>query len=154
MTSLFYDATSADCAELEDQFTYTVMGSVPVEGPTTTSGLQVVETLYAYEGFGLEPSVVDGDASGLTIQINDMAPYGAEVGRCQTSDCEGNAQEEILEMDTDYDPYHGWYFLRTTASSYDAEGNLNDDLWAWLYGQFCVVIPECSGTLPPTIVSM
>lgn len=70
MTSLFYDATSADCDYLEDQFTYTVMGSVPVEGPTTTSGLQVVETVYAYDAFGLEPSVVDGEESGLTIQIN------------------------------------------------------------------------------------
>jgi hypothetical protein len=129
------------------------MGSVPVEGPTTTTGLQVVETLTAYDGFGLEPSVVDGDESGSVIQINEMAPYGAEVGRCQVQDC-GSGFVEILELDTDYDPYHGWYFIRTTASSYDSEGLLHDDLWAWLYGAFCTVIPECSGTLPPTIVAM
>ena len=150
VTSLFYEGQD-DCAELEDQFTYTVMGTVPVQGPTTTTGLQVVETLSAYDGFGLQPSVVDGP---VMITAGADAPFGAEVGRCQTKDCDDGEEPEMLVAEQEYDAYEGWYFVRTTAASYNEYGELKDELWAWLYGQFCAVIPECNEEPVPTIVAM
>ena len=77
MTSLFYEGNE-DCDALEDQFTYTVMGAIPVDGPTTTTGLQVVETLHAYGAFGLQPSLVDGPV-WVTVQ-EPGPPFGAELG--------------------------------------------------------------------------
>lgn len=127
------------------------MASVPVEGPTTTTGLQVVETLSAYDAFGLQPSVVDGP---VMITYDAAAPYGAEVGRCQTKDCEGGEDPEMLVAEVEYDAYHGWYFLRTTAMSYTEYGELRDELMAWLYGQFCAVIPECTMEPENPIVAM
>lgn len=60
----------------------------------------------------------------------------------------------MLALDTDYDAYHGWYFVRTTAASYDANGDVRDELMAWLYGAFCAVIPDCGGDPGPEIVAM
>lgn len=127
------------------------MGQIPVEGPTTTTGLQVVETLHAYGAFGLEPSVVDGP---VWISIPEAAPYGAEVGRCQTQTCENDEEAEVLVLGQDYDAYEGWYFVRTTAGCYDQNGELRDEVIAWLYAQFCAVIPECSGEPTVQIVAM
>lgn len=80
VTGLFYEGNT-DCEEMEDQFTYTVMGAIPVEGGYTTTGLQVVQTLHAYGAYGLEP---DADATPVWIRVTEAGPYGAEVGRCAT----------------------------------------------------------------------
>ena len=140
ITALFYEGQD-DCAELEDQFTYTVMGTVPVQGPTTTTGLQVVETLSAYDGFGLEPSIANGP---VMISYDSMPPFGAEPIKCSTKDCD-EGEPEVLQLGVEYDAYDGWYSIRTTAACYGDDGQLKDDLWQWLYGAFCNVIPECSG---------
>jgi len=139
---------------LEEEFTVRVMGTAPVEGPMTTTGLAVFQTSYAYDEWGLEPSVVDGP---VYIQVSGAAPYGAEVGRCQTKSCDGTdeeAQLEILEVGVDYDAYEGWYFLRTTSESYRDDGALQDDLGAWLASLFCAVHPECTDPGLPEIVAM
>jgi hypothetical protein len=139
---------------LEEEFTVRVMGSAPVEGPTTTTGLAVVQTMYAYDGWGLEPSVVDGP---VYFQLSEAAPYGAEVGRCQTKYCAGEdeeAQLEILEIGVDYDAYEGWYFARATSESYRDDGELQDDLGAWLMSLFCAVHPDCTDPSIPQIVAM
>jgi len=61
------------------------MGAIPVEGPTTTTGLQVVETLHAYGAFGLEPTVLQSEMIAIGgADGSDVAPFGAEVGRCHT----------------------------------------------------------------------
>lgn len=130
------------------------MGSTHVEGPLTSTGLAVVQTLYAYDGFGLEPSVVNGP---VYIQLPEAAPYGAEVGRCQTKSCAGEdaeAQLEFLEVGVDYDAYEGWYFLRTTSESYRTDGQLQDDLGAWLVNLFCAVDPDCTDPGVAEIVAM
>jgi len=132
------------------------MGAIPVEGPTTTTGLQVVETLHAYGAFGLEPTVLQSQM--ITIggeDGSDTAPFGAEVGRCQAQDCDTENHPddpEILTYGQEYDAYDRWYFVRTTASSYDSNGDIKDELYQWLWRQFCPVIPECSGSQAPEIV--
>jgi len=65
---------------LEDQFTYTVMGTIPVEGPLTTTGLQVVETLWAYDLIGLEPTQV---LDPVMYTLTESPPFGIELGSCQ-----------------------------------------------------------------------
>jgi hypothetical protein len=125
------------------------MGEIPVEGPTTTTGLQVVETLHAYGAFGLQPSAVV-EPVYLTVSSSDPAPYGAEVGRCQTQTCEDGEVPEILQPNVDYNAYEGWYFLRTTAGCYDVTGNIRDEVMEWVSGVFCGVIPECAANQPVT----
>lgn len=122
------------------------MGTIPVEGPTTTTGLQVVETVFAYDAFGLEPS-----AAAEPVYITAVAgPYGAELGKCSTQGCEAEDEAAmdaaVLVTDADYNAYDGWYFLRTTAGCYDPDsGDLKDDVYLWLQEVFCPVIPECAG---------
>lgn len=54
-------------------------------------------------------------------------------------------------MWTDYNLYEGWYFVRTNANSYySRDGTIKDQVRAWLYGEFCEVIPaiECADENP------
>jgi len=91
-----------------------------------------------------------GGADGL-----DVAPFGAEVGRCHTNNCDLSDHPddpEILTYGQEYNAYERWYFLRTTAASYDANGNIKDELLEWLWRQFCPVIAECADSSPPEIV--
>lgn len=55
VTSLFYEG-DPDCTELNDEFSYTIMGSIPVEGPYTSTGLYAEQNLHAYGAFGLAPN--------------------------------------------------------------------------------------------------
>jgi len=36
---MFYEANPEPCDVLNDEFTYRIMGSIPVEGPYTSTGL-------------------------------------------------------------------------------------------------------------------
>jgi len=48
---------------------------------------------------------------------------------------------EALAYFTDYNVYEGWYFVRTTADSYYANGELKDQLSVWMEQEFCEVVP-------------
>jgi len=48
---------------------------------------------------------------------------------------------EALAYFTDYNVYEGWYFVRTTADSYYANGELKDQLSVWMEQEFCDVVP-------------
>jgi len=132
------------------------MGSIPVEGPTTSTGLQVVETLHAYGAFGLEPSVANGPVM-FTLggeDGSDVAPFGAEVGRCSSQTCDDPSDPEILEYGVEYDYYTGWYVYRTTPNSYTDEGEIKDEVYLWLSTTFCPVIPDCQMESEPTYITM
>lgn len=148
---MFYEA-DPDCEVLNDEFTYRIMGSIPVEGPYTSTGLYAQQNLHAYGAFGLEP---DADATPVVFQVTEYPPFGEELARCTTQRCEfddGTAEEpEALAMWTDYNLYEGWYFVRTNANSYYArDGTIKDQVRAWFFGEFCDVIPaiECAEENP------
>jgi len=127
------------------------MGSIPVEGPTTSTGLQVVETLHAYGAFGLEPSVANGPVM-FTLggeDGSDVAPFGAEVGRCSSQTCDDPSDPEILEYGVEYDYYEGWYYVQTTPQCYNTNGELYDFFNEYMYGLFCGIIPSCPGYQSP-----
>lgn len=50
---------------------------------------------------------------------------------------------EVIQVGVDYNLYEGWYFIRTTADSYWANGDVKDELMAWVYGEFCAIIDGC-----------
>lgn len=85
---------------------------MPVEGPLTTTGLQVVETLWAYDGLGLEPS------ASQSVMITFTAPPCGEAGRCQEYGCGEGEVPEIAQAGQEYDAYQGWYYFQTTATCY------------------------------------
>jgi hypothetical protein len=148
---MFYEA-DPDCDVLNDEFTYSIMGSIPVEGPYTSTGLYAQQNLHAYGAFGLEP---DSDATPVYFQVTEYPPSGEELARCYTQRCEyddGTAEEpEALDMWTDYNLYEGWYFVRTNANSYyTRDGTLKDSVRAWFFGEFCDYIPDypCAEEIP------
>lgn len=58
------------------------MGQIPVDGPYTSTGIEIVSTYHMFGAFGLEPNAdafywltLDGPAG--------PAPYGAELARCE-----------------------------------------------------------------------
>jgi len=118
------------------------MGSMPVEGPLTTTGLQVVETLWAYDGLGLEPSgLMEG-----SVYVTPTAPPCGEAGRCLEYGCGEEETPEILVVGTEYDAYHGWYYFQTTATcyvEYDGEMTMSDAVNEWLAASFCAVTDTC-----------
>lgn len=40
---------------MEDEFTYTIMGQIPVDGPTTSTGIEIVSTYHLYGATGIAP---------------------------------------------------------------------------------------------------
>jgi hypothetical protein len=124
------------------------MGSIPVEGPFTSAGIMAVENVHAYGAFGLEP---DADAEPVWFSIDEEPPFGAEIARCFDQQCGNSELPEVIQVGTDYNLYEGWYFIRTTADSYWANGDVKDELMAWVYGEFCAVIDGCDEVIvdPP-----
>lgn len=70
-----------------------------------------------YDLVGLEPNY---DAEPVMIKVRDYAPYGAELARCYDSLCT-NEVPEVLDYDTEYNAYEGWYIVKTTAKCYEPE---------------------------------
>lgn len=61
-TSLFYE--DADCGDISDNFMYSVLGMMPVDGPSTTMGLNIEQTIWLVDYGYPEP-----DYSGESSQM-------------------------------------------------------------------------------------
>lgn len=117
------------------------MGTMPVAGPLTTTGLQVVDTMWAYDQLGLEPSA----NSALVTQFGNPPPCG-ELGRCLEYGCGDDEVPEVMEYGVDYDLYHGWYYFQTTATcyvEYDGSVTMSDAVNEWLGTAFCAFTDTC-----------
>jgi len=127
--SVFYEADPT-CEDIEYSFEYTVLASMPVEGPRTTMGLQVVETLWAAD-MGYGPS---SDGSSYDFLMTE--PPCGELRWCSEYGCAEGEQPDVMEVGFEYDALMGYYYFQTTYDCYGQDGELTDALNEWVYVTF------------------
>lgn len=122
------------------------MGTMPVEGPETTMGLQIVETEWWADmtepNAGASP---DPDSSFWLPPLQDLPPCG-ELGRCQEYGCPNDEVPEVLETGVEYNVFEGWYYFHYTAGCYDQNGDMTPAVGAYLYTVFKPYYDDLDGT--------
>ena len=114
------------------------MGEIAVDGPYTSTGIEIVNTYHLYGATGIGENL---DAEPVYVTVTEPGPWGAEFGRCYDQRCEGEVPE-ILEYNVDYNIYEGWYILRTTALCYTELGEMRQEIIDWYYGILCEFLPD------------
>lgn len=142
VTQLYYEE-DADCETLAEQFSYTVMGQMPVDGPETETELVIIDTIWLDEyqptsNLNPDDAAANGQApDSMMINYPDDPPYGMNIGYCAQKPCGVDEEAKYTESGIDYPAFAGWWFMETTGDSYNTDGSYKDDVYQWMFMTFC-----------------